>query len=217
MRIPLLISWLVVVAALVLSLVFFGQVPDRVDSHWDEQGRVNGSMPRFWGMFLMPLMMAGVTILMIFLPKIDPLNPNFTGFQNYYYGFILVFNVFMLLVHAYMILWNAQIIQFTPNIMVSIGTGLILYASGVLIQHAKRNWFAGIRTPWTLSSETVWDKTHHLGGYLFKAAGILIFFSVFVPKLAVWLILASSLGISAVTVGYSYIVYRQEQRAKASM
>ena len=47
-------------------------------------------------------------------------------------------------------------------------TGVLLYASGVLIKNAERNWFAGIRTPWTLSSDYVWDKTHQLGGYIFK-------------------------------------------------
>ena len=211
MRIPLYWSWIIVAVALILSLAFYGQVPDRVDSHWDEQGRVNGTMSRFWGMFLMPLLMGGTTLLMLFLPKIDPLNPNFFGFKKYYYAFILILNLFMLLVHAYMVLWNAQIIRFNVTGIISVGTGLLLYASGVMIKNTKRNWFAGIRTPWTLSSESVWDKTHLLGSYLFKAVGALICFSVFVPKLAVWIILISSLGVSVITAAYSFIVYRQEQ------
>lgn len=212
MQKSLVISWIVVAVALILSLVFYGQVPEQIDSHWDEQGRVNGTMTRFWGMFLLPLLMCGMTLLLIYLPKIDPLNPNFVGFQNYYYGFIIVFNVFMLFMHIYMILWNAQIARFKPTSLVSVATGMLLYASGVLVKNSKRNWFAGIRTPWTLSSDTVWDKTHHMGGHLFKAAGILISFSVFVPKLAVWLILVSSLGVSLITVIYSYVIYRQEQK-----
>ena len=88
--------------------------------------------------------------------------------------------------------------------------GILLYASGVMVKNAKRNWFAGIRTPWTLSSDIVWDKTHLLGSYLFKGAGILISLSIFLPKFSVWIILISSLGVSLVTVVYSYIVYRQE-------
>ena len=211
MRTSLTISWVIVAIALILSIVFYGQVPDRVDSHWDKAGRVNGTMSRFWGMFLMPLMMGGITLLMVYIPRIDPLNPNFIGFQKYYYAFIIIFNLFMLMVHGYMVFWNAQIIRFNPVGIISLGTGMLLYASGVMIRNAKRNWFAGIRTPWTLSSESVWDKTHHLGSYLFKAAGVLICFSLFVPNLAVWIILASSLGVSVITMVYSYIVYRQEQ------
>ena len=210
MKTLLTISWIIVAAALILSLVFYGQVPERVDSHWDEQGRVNGTMSRFWGMFLMPILMGGITLLMIYLPKIDPLNPNFIGFKQYYFAFILIFNLFMLMVHLYMVLWNSAIFRFSPNIMISIGTGILLYAAGVMVRKAKRNWFAGIRTPWTLSSDIVWDKTHLLGSYLFKGAGILISLSIFLPKFSVWIILISSLGVSLVTVVYSYIVYRQE-------
>ena len=210
MRISVHFSWIIIAAALILSLVFYNQVPERVDSHWDAQGRVNGTMSRFWGMFLLPLMMVGITLLMVYLPSIDPLNPNFAGFRQYYNGFILLFNIFMLLVHAYMVLWNANVIRFNVIGVVSVGTGLLLYAASVMVKNAKRNWFAGIRTPWTLSSESVWEKTHNLGSILFKVAGILICLSIFVPKLAVWIILVSSLSVSVVTIVYSYIVYRQE-------
>jgi uncharacterized membrane protein len=213
MRSSLIISWIVVVIALILSLAFYSQVPDRVDSHWDGQGRVNGTMSRFWGMFLLPLMMGGLTLLLIWLPKIDPLRPNFTGFQKQYYGFILAFNLFMLLVHIYMILWNTEITRFNPMSMISIGVGMLLYAAGVMIKNSKRNWFAGIRTPWTLSSENVWDKTHQLGSYLFKAVGVLIGFSIFIPRFSIGLILFSSIGISLILVIYSYIAYRQEQKS----
>jgi uncharacterized membrane protein len=212
-RIALIGSFIIVAAALVISLVFYGQMPATVDSHWDAEGRVNGTMSRFWGTFLLPLMMGGITLLLVFIPRIDPLNPNFKGFQEYYRVFILIFNGFMLLVHTYMILWNTSIIRFKPNFLISIGAGILIYAAGVMVAHARQNWFAGIRTPWTLSSEVVWNKTHHLGGYLFKAAGILIALSVFIPKFSIWIILLASLGVSLTTIVYSFIVYRQEQKA----
>ena len=216
MRKFLTLSWIIVVIALIISLVFYGQMPERVDSHWNEKGQVNGTMSRFWGLFLLPLMMAGLNVLMVALPKMDPLNPNFTGFKQSYYAFILAFNVFMLLVHIYMVLWNAQIVRFSPNPMISLSTGLLIYAAGIMVKSAKRNWFAGIRTPWTLSSDVVWDKTHHLGSYLFKIGGILIFLSIFVPSLTVWIVLSTSLGVSLITVIYSYIVYRQEQKRQVT-
>lgn len=205
------ISWIVIAFAFLLSVLFYNQVPDVIDSHWDSQGRVNGTMNRFWGMFLLPSMMVGLTILLSYLPKIDPLNPNFKDFQPYYFGFIIVFNIFMLLVHGYVILWNAKITTLNPSKFVIPITGALLYASGVLVNNARRNWFAGIRTPWTLSSETVWNKTHHFGGYIFKGAGILIFLSVLFPDNTMWIILPVTLGAALIPVLYSYVVYRQEQ------
>jgi uncharacterized membrane protein len=211
MRISLHWSWVIVAVALILSLAFYNQVPERVDSHWDAQGRVNGTMSRFWGFFLLPVIMIGITLLLVYLPRIDPLNPNFVGFRQYYNAFILFFNIYMLLIHAYLVLWNANVIRFNVIGVVSVGTGLLLYAAGVLVKNAKRNWFAGIRTPWTLSSDSVWDKTHALGSTLFKVAGILICLSLFVPRFSIWIILTASLGVSAVTIAYSYIVFRQEE------
>jgi uncharacterized membrane protein len=208
----LIYSCIVILAALILSLIYYGQTPEIIDSHWDAKGQVNGTMPRFWGLFLLPLVMAATTLLMIFLPKLDPINPNFTGFRDTYYAFILAFNVFMLLVHAYMVFWNANVIRFNAIRLVSVATGLLLYAVALLIKDAKRNWFAGIRTPWTLSSEIVWDKTHSLGSLLFKITGVFTVLTVFVPELAVWVILISSIGASLATFVYSYVIYKQEQR-----
>ncbi len=214
MKKTIIASWIVIAIALILSIVFYNRVPAILDSHWNAQGQVNGTMSRFWGMFLLPMMMAGMTLLLQYLPKIDPLNPDFKGFQPYYFGFIVVFNIFMLLIHVYMILWNAKITTLNPTTFVIPVTGVLLYASGVLIKNAKRNWFAGIRTPWTLSSDYVWDKTHQLGGYLFKAAGILSCFAIIIPKFVVPILLISILGAALIPVIYSYIIYRQQQIRK---
>jgi len=53
--------------------------------------------------------------------------------------------------------------------------GILFYYCGILIENAKRNWFIGIRTPWTLSNEKVWERTHKIGGKLFKIAGLIAF------------------------------------------
>jgi uncharacterized membrane protein len=211
MKTSLIVCWIIVATALIFSLALYRQMPERIDSHWDAQGRVNGTMSRFWGMFLVPVVMVGLTLLMIFLPKIDPLNPNFTGFRSTYNTFIVAFNLFLLLIHTYMVLWNLGTIQFKPNVIISAATGLLFLNAGVLLKKARRNWFAGIRTPWTLSSETVWDKTHQLGSYLFKGAGVLIFLSILIPAFSVQIILIASLGVSIISTVYSYIVYLQEQ------
>lgn len=213
MRKTIIISSCLIITAVVLSLGFYGRVPDRVDSHWDEQGRVNGTMSRFWGMFLLPLVMAGLMVLFWYLPRIDPINPNFTGFQQPYAHLILAIMAFLLLIHTYIVLWNASIIRFNPVVLISVGIGLLMYQAGHLLKHAKRNWFAGIRTPWTLSSETVWDKTHALGSVLFKATGVVTILSSLFPTYAIWVVLVASLSTTMVTIVYSFGLYRREQIA----
>jgi len=87
---------------------------------------------------------------------------------------------------------------------------ILFYYAGILIQNAKRNWFIGIRTPWTLSSEGVWEKTHKLGSKLFKIAAVLILLTLFAPDYflySVFLLIAFSLYL----VLYSYLEFRKEK------
>ena len=88
--------------------------------------------------------------------------------------------------------------------------GVLFYYLGDLIRNSKRNWFIGIRTPWTLSSKKVWAKTHNVGGRLFKIAGILAFAGVLFPQYTHFLIIAPIIFIAIYTIIYSYFEYQRE-------
>jgi uncharacterized membrane protein len=87
---------------------------------------------------------------------------------------------------------------------------VIFYYAGVLTQNAHRNWFVGIRTPWTLSSVTVWQKTHKLGGKLFKLTALLSLFGTVLPQLAIYLIMAPVIFTTITVFVYSYLEYQKE-------
>jgi uncharacterized membrane protein len=90
--------------------------------------------------------------------------------------------------------------------------GLLFVFVGVLLRQAKRNFSIGIRTPWTLSSDAVWDKTHRLGAVLFIVSGIVAALGAFFPgQTAYFLVLAPVLVSSLVLVVYSYVLWRAEQ------
>ena len=82
--------------------------------------------------------------------------------------------------------------------------GILFYYCGVLIENAKRNWFIGIRTPWTLSSDSVWEKTHKIGGKLFKIAGIIALFGIFFPNYTFLFVLIPVVSVAIYTAAYSY-------------
>ena len=75
----------------------------------------------------------------------------------------------------------------------------------------KRNWFIGIRTPWTLSSERVWDRTHAIGGKLFRLAGVIALGGIIFTGIAWLFILGPILVISIYLVVYSYLEYRRDE------
>jgi uncharacterized membrane protein len=80
---------------------------------------------------------------------------------------------------------------------------------GTLVGHAEQNWFIGIRTPWTMSSKKVWEKTHKLGGALFKIAGVVTILLVFIPKYAFVIFLAVILAAAFVPMIYSYVIFKK--------
>jgi uncharacterized membrane protein len=197
----------------IVTLVAYPSVPDRVVSHWNAAGEADGFMPKLWGLGLIPLIMTGIIALLFVLPRIDPYKKNYEKFRNYYEGFILLFVFFMLAIQAQIILWSSGY-QISPNLTFPFLMGTLFVYIGFLLGHAEQNWFVGIRTPWTLSSETVWKKTHELGGTLFKITGVIAFAGVLAEKYAIWFIIVPALAVGVITVVYSYFEYQKEVKSR---
>jgi uncharacterized membrane protein len=193
----------------IVTIAVYPLMPDMIPSHWNAAGQVNGYMSKFWGLFLVPFIMAGFVVLLLALPRIDPLRKNYDKFRGYYDGFILVFVIYLLVIQVQIILWSAGV-RISPNLTFPLLFGMLFIYLGFLVGHAEPNWFVGIRTPWTLSSESVWKKTHLLGGKLFKIAGIICLFGVLFQDYAIWFILVPVFLVSGYIIIYSYLEYQKE-------
>ena len=117
----------------------------------------------------------------------------------------------MLSIYLQLILWNIGI-KISPNVIFPIGIGFLLFYIGILCENSKMNWFIGIRTPWTLSNEKVWEKTNKIGGKLFKIAGLISIIGIFLQKYALFFILIPVILATIYTVGYSYFEYQKETK-----
>lgn len=199
------------VLSLVASICFYPQMPERMASHWNAQGEVDGYLPRLLGLLLMPSVLGGLSLLFIAIPRIDPMKANIEEFRGYYDAFAILVLAIMLSVHLQMLLWNAGV-KISPNLILPIGFGVMFYCAGILCENARRNWFIGIRTPWTLSSERVWNKTHRVGGRLFKIAGLIALAGVLLQNYVVLLILVPMVLAVAYTVAYSYVEWQRESQ-----
>jgi uncharacterized membrane protein len=199
-----------VVVAFAVTIYFYPQMPEKMATHWNAKGQVDGYMSKDTGMFLMPFVMAGIALLLYFIPYLDPRRRNIERFRPYYEGFIVVFSIFLLAVQYQIILWNLGI-KLSPNIFIPIAIGLLFFYIGFLCEKAKSNWFVGIRTPWTLSSDKVWEKTHRLGGILFKIAGIIAIAGIFFQRYAFLFVLVPAFALTAITVIYSFVIYKREK------
>ena len=199
----------IIALSFIIAIYLYPQMPNKMASHWNTQGKVDGYMSRFWGLFLMPIVSIGLLFLFILIPKIDPLKENIEKFRKYFDGFIVLMIAFLFYTYLLTLFWNLGLKFNMAQLMIP-ALGILFYYCGILIENAKRNWFIGIRTPWTLSNEAVWDKTHKIGGKLFKIAGIIAFLVIFFPNYGGFLILIPAILVPLYLVIYSYFEYQKQ-------
>jgi len=202
---------IIIIISFIIGIASYNYLPNTLASHWGENGNVNGYMPKFWALFLLPIISIGMILLFYFLPRIDPLKKNYEKFRRYYDSFVLIIILFLFYIYLLTILWNFHI-QFDMNIALIPALGFLFVYVGVIMENLKRNWFIGIRTPWTISSDKVWDKTHKLGSILFKISGIIMIIGVFFDDFIIYFILVPIIVSAVALVIYSYLVYRKLEK-----
>ena len=210
-RTSIIVIVILILIGVIAGILLYNRLPDPVASHWNERNLVDGYMSRFWGVLMMPLVATGMFLLFLLIPLIDPLKANIATFREYFNTFIVLFIVFLLYMHGLTLAWNLGY-RFDMGGAMLPALGLFFIYAGVLIGKAKRNWFIGIRTPWTLSSDTVWAETHRIGAKLFMASGILALVGAFFGAYAIWFVMLPLIGSSIFLVVYSYVLFQRENK-----
>lgn len=206
------ISVAFILLSLLAGILLWNKLPESMASHWNEQDLVNGYMSRFWGVFLMPIITTIMLLMFLVIPNIDPLKANIQEFRDYFNMFIALMIIFMAYIYGLTLAWNLGYNNFRMSTAMLPALGLLFIFTGVMISKAKRNFFIGIRTPWTLSSETVWNETHKLGGKLYIVAGAITLMGIFFPDYAFWLMMVAVIGASFFSVIFSYFLYQREKK-----
>jgi uncharacterized membrane protein len=205
-------SILIIAISVFASFYFYAHFPARVVTHWDFAGQPNGWSGPAFAAFFFPGLLLAIYLLLLFIPRFDPKKERYAEFGRTYD----IFRNFILLVMA-IIYFIASLVNigFDINVSswVSFIVGLLFVIIGNYMGKLKRNWFVGIRTPWTMSSETVWNKTHRFGGKAFILAGLLMILTGFAPlNWRLPLFVAAIIILLVGTIGYSYLAYRQEKK-----
>jgi immunity protein, SdpI family len=194
-------------AAFGLSLAFYGRLPQLMPTHWNLRGVADGFTPKPWGPFILPLVMAGTFAVFFAIPLMSPRGFRIAPFARVFdivQGAILAF---LLYLHA-IVLVAASGGHVDMERALTIGLGLLFAVLGNFMGKMTRNFFIGIRTPWTLASDEVWRRTHRFGGKLFVAGGFGIVISGLAGGGIGWMV-GVMLTVAAVTVVHSYVVYRR--------
>ena len=202
-----------VILAFLTAAYAYPNMPDMMATHWGMSGDPDGFSARDVGVFLMPLMTLAIFGIFVVLPELDPLKRNYASFMREYDTFAALMVIFLYYVYVLTLIYNLGV-QFELARFLAPALGIIIFYMGVLLKKAKQNWFVGIRTPWTLSSESVWERTHRVTGNIFQAAGVVAFIGVIAPA-ALMASVAVLIGAAVFSFIYSYMEFRKEKTASA--
>jgi uncharacterized membrane protein len=203
----------VLVVMTVAGAVLYPSLPARIPQHWNAAGQIDAwATKSLLSVFLFPLIVLGLVGLAWLLPRIDPLKASYKRFAGSYYLVMDVIVGFMAFIYAVM-LYAAFNPAVQTSVLIPAAVGLLLAVLGNQLGKVKRNFFVGIRTPWTLASERVWTETHRIGGRVFVGCGIALALSAFLPTPynAIGFIVAVLVAVAG-TVGLSYMIYKRLER-----
>ena len=170
-----------IVCAFLMTIVLYNKLPDLVPIHWNASGEIDGYGPKIFGAFMAPVIMVFTWTGMKYLPNIDPRKENYEKFENSYSIIVNLLITFFLVLHVVTLLaalgYAVSVDKIIPLIV-----GILFIVIGNYLPKSKSNYFYGIKTPWTLSSDVSRRKTHRLGGILFIVSGVIIILSSFILK-----------------------------------
>jgi len=201
----------ILLVSLAVTLFYYPRVPDIIPTHWGISGRIDATGPKymlfvFWGLALF------VNVIMLFAEKIEPKKGSYAKFPK-------VFNILRVFITA--LLCGLELLTiafaFNPdfadmNSIMYITMGFMFVLMGNYMPKVKHNYTFGIKVPWTLASENVWNKTHRMAGPLWIMGGIVMMGDVFMPpEIAFVIMFAVILLLVIAPMVYSYIEFRKEK------
>lgn len=206
----LLVSMIFLLIALGAAVWLYPTFPARMPVHWNLQGEVDRYGARFWVAAAPALIQFCLLVLMVLLPVVSPRKFEIKPFANAYsilmltaQGVVLVVGLSVLLVGAGYAL---------PILTVAmLSTGLMLMVAGNYTTKLRKNFFIGVRTPWTLANSAVWERTHRMAGRSFMLGGLVTVIAT-LAHAPLWVALAAALAPGLVACVYSYWIYRVLER-----
>jgi uncharacterized membrane protein len=197
------------VAACGASLALYPSLPARIPTHWDIRGQIDAYGDKSWAVFLIPAVMTGMMALFAALPVLSPKPFQVNTFRStYLFIMVLVVGLFGYM-HAIVLLASTgRAIDFNRVLLGGMYLFFILF--GNVLGKVQRNLYMGVRVPWTIASDRVWNDTHRLASWMFVACGIVAFAIDMVgyPLIS----FAPMLVALVVPIVYSFVHYQSLER-----
>lgn len=206
------IVWLILldISSFLIGLIAFPLLRVETPIHWNMQGEVDGYAGRLEAAFLFPLLVSVTSAVFLTLPFIPSLRTSLEK-SGKYYGRIVLVGVIALVGIQLAIMLQVFGKFEAPRYAMLILASLFM-VMGNWMGKIRRNKIVGIRTPWTLASDVVWERTHRVGGPLLVAMGLITGLSTILthrPIVPLSIMFAGTTAILIWSFAYSWWQYHQ--------
>jgi len=198
--------------AAAMSAAVYTRLPETMAVHWDLDGNPNGWMPRAVGAAFGPGMILLLGGLMRVVPRIDPRAENYARFAEAYEVIVASVLVLLLVTHGIMLAialgYHVSVARIVPALV-----GALFVVIGNMMPLVRPNWWFGIRTPWTLSNDRVWTRTHRLAGFCMAGGGLLMIVAALAlpPSFGLPVLIAVAVAATVGPALYSYLTWKREE------
>lgn len=203
----LMICLLMIAAACAATVYYWPLLPEVLPVHWNAHGEADRFGQRWSYFALGPGVMLLALAAFWIAPHLSPRRYEVDSFASTfsYIGTVIV--AMMGYVYALML---AQAVHGGVAIerAVPAGIAVLLVLAGNPMGKVRRNFFLGIRTPWTIASEAVWYRTHRMAAKLMVASGLLALMAVCLNA-SPWVLMPLILAWAPLAAGYSLLLYKR--------
>jgi len=205
-RVMQVLKYVFVLLMLVAGVAAYRYLPEIIPTHWNFAGEADGFGPKATFVWLFPGIAIAVLILFWFLPKIDPKKDKYKKFAEVWE----IMQAVLVGYFAYMYfvsLYAAVVPDVNVSAFVLVGVGVLFLILGNYMGKIRQNYFVGIKTPWTIENEDVWNKTHRFGGWCFVIAALIFVLQGLTGFVSIWLFGLAIVVAALLPILYSYWIF----------
>lgn len=192
----------------VVAFFLYSHMPEKIATHWNFNGVADGFTPKLWGVMIMPVFFVIIFFVYVLFSRSDMFkNANLKKQLDVT---IILAMSFLFYISVLSLIYNVGI-HFNFSYFIIPATSVLFIVLGIILMKIKkRNLFFGIRTPWTLTDDEVWIKTHKLGGWLFIIIGITTLIALVYMKYFTIIFFSEIVGSLIIIFLYSYVIYKKK-------
>ena len=200
----LMITSIVILLPILAGLFLWDQLPEKVPSHWNAAGQVDGWSSKGFAVFGMPLILLAAQWLCVLATAADPKSKNHSEKMLHLVLWIMPVITTVLHVVTYAVALGQPV---RVEIVMPILLGLVFVIIGNYLPKCKQNYTIGIKIPWTLDSEENWNKTHRFAGRIWVVCGFLMILTAFFDIF--WLCFIFTIPMVFGPLLYSYSLHKK--------